>query len=181
LHRFCPVALGLIDVIEAFKDSLSTESAEIRIRTEHREYSKRASVQYGVSSLMGLHMVTSGCPILDKFRPMVHTHLPFGTLEETMFRLVSMYLLAQFYRDGAGEKPDWSLAGLVEICEQVGKVNQAFARRLVSINPQDASLNGLANLDCFTTVTAFSIVQDSLKELQPLFHAYLETPPNPTE
>jgi hypothetical protein len=173
-HPHCPVAANLVEVIEAFRDRLSTEETDIVIRHESREYHRRAPVQYGVSSLMGLHMVTSGCPILDKLRPMAATHLPFATIEETTYRAVSMYLLAQFFRMQRGQEADWKLQNLVRICEDIGKVNQAFSKRILSINPQDASLNAIANLDCFSTVTALSIVRDNLKELEALFAAHLD-------
>ena len=173
-HARCPIAANLVDVIEAFRDCLSTEEADITIRSESREYHKRSPVQYGVGSLMGLYMVVSGCPIMDKLRPMVYTHLPFATVEDTMFRAVSMYLLAQYFLSQRGKTPDWKLEKLVRIYEDISVVNQSFAKRLLSINPKDASLNGLVGLDCFATATAFSIVQDSLHEIEPLFRAYLE-------
>jgi hypothetical protein len=172
-HPHCPIAVNLVDVIESFKDCLSVEEADITIRTEARQYHKRASLQHGISSLMGLHMVTSGCPVMDKLRPMVHTHLPFATVEETMYRSVSMYLLAQYFLNQRGKTPDWRLEKLVQIYDEIGRVNQSFAQRLLSINPRDASLNALVSLDCFATFTAFSIVRDSLKEMEYLFEAYL--------
>jgi hypothetical protein len=73
-----------------------------------------------------------------------------------------------------GRDPDWKLERLVRIYEDIGTVNQSFARRLLSISPKDASLNALVGLDCFATATAFSIVQDSLREIEPLFRAYLD-------
>jgi len=170
----CPAATGMADLIDSFKDCLSTEPAEITVAVEAREYRKRAPIQYGVSALMGLLMATSGCPVMEKLRPMVHVHLPFATIEETMFRAVSMYLLGQFFRQQRQLDADWTMDHLVKIFEDVAEVNQAFSRRLVSINPKDASLNALANLDCFAMVTSFSITKDKLKELEPLFHAYLE-------
>jgi hypothetical protein len=173
-HPWCPAAVALVDVIEAFRDTLSTEEAEIRISGENREYRRRAPAQYGVSSLMGLCMVTCGCPILDKLRPMVRTHLPFASIEETMYRLAGMYLLAQYFVQQGGKTPDWSLQKLVRLCEEVGLVNRAFSRRLLSIRPLDASLNALANLDCFTLSTAFSIDKGQLGQLEALFKAYVE-------
>jgi hypothetical protein len=169
----CPAATGLVDLIDSFKDCLSTEFAEITVAVDAREYRKRAPIQYGVSALMGLLMATSGCPVMEKLRPMVHVHLPFATIEETMYRAVSMYLLGQFFRQQHQLDADWGMDHLVKIFEEVAEVNQAFSRRLVSINPKDASLNALANLDCFAMVTSFSITKDKLKELEPLFHAYL--------
>lgn len=171
-HPHCPVAVSLGGVIEAFRDCISTTHAEILIRSDHREYRRQAPVQYGISSLMGVYMVTSGCPILDKLRPMVHTHLPFASIDETTYRLATMYLLAQYFIQQRGGWPDWKLRRLVELCEDIGRVNQAFAKRLLSINPQDASLNALASLDCFTLSTAFSIDRNELKDLESLFVAY---------
>ena len=90
-----------------------------------------------------------------------------------MFRAVSMYLLAQYFVSQRGKTPDWKLENLVRIYEDVRLVNQSFCRRLLSINPKDASLNALVGLDCFATVTAFSIETDSLKEMEALFEVYL--------
>ncbi len=174
LHPHCPVAAGMAGVIEAFRDCLSTERAEIVIRGESREYRREASLQYGVSSLMGLHMVTSGCPIMDKLRPMVRTHLPFASIDETTYRLTSMYLLAQFFVQQHGGEGDWELRRLVDLCDAVGQVNQGFSRRLLSINPRDASLNGLASLDCFTMSTAFAVDRERLSELEAVFRPYWE-------
>ncbi len=174
LHPHCPVAAGMAGVIEAFRDCLSTERAEIVIRGETREYRREASLQYGVSSLMGLHMVTSGCPIMDKLRPMVRTHLPFANIEETTYRLTSMYLLAQFFVQQHGGEGDWELRRLVDLCDAVGQVNQGFSRRLLSINPRDASLNGLASLDCFTMSAAFAVDRERLSELEAVFRPYWE-------
>ncbi|MFM1941406.1 MAG: hypothetical protein RI897_388 [Verrucomicrobiota bacterium] len=170
----CPAALGMSELMDSFKDCLSTDPADITVAVESREYRRRAPLQYGVSALMGLIMATSGCPVTEKLRPMVHVHLPFATIGETMYRAASMYLLAQFFRQNRGMEPDWQMENLVQIFEEVAEVNQSFARRLISINPKDASLNALANLDCFAMVTSFSITKDKLKELEPLFGAYLQ-------
>ena len=80
-HPQCPIARNLAGVIGEFAQSISFEEAEISIATEAREYRHRAPLQSGISSLIGLVMVTSGCPHLDKLRPMVYTHLPFSSTE----------------------------------------------------------------------------------------------------
>jgi hypothetical protein len=174
-HPHCPVAAGMAAVIESFRDCLSTERADIVIRGDSREYRRVAPLQYGVSSLMGLHMVTSGCPIMDKLRPMARTHLPFANIEETTYRLTSMYLLAQYFVQQNGGQGDWDLHRLVDLCDAVGQVNQGFSRRLLSISPRDASLNGLASLDCFTMSAAFAIDREQLSELATMFKPYLES------
>lgn len=172
-HLDCPIAANLVDIIESFKDTLSIEEADITIRSESREYHKHSTVQYGIGSLMGLYMVTSGCPIMDKLRPMVFTHLPFSSLEETIYRAVSMYLLAQYFREQEGQTGDWKLEKFTRIYEEIATVNQSFTKRLLSINPRDASLNALVGLDCFASAVAFSTVEDNLKEFQSLFQAHL--------
>jgi len=173
-HPHCPIAANLVDIIESFKDSLSIEEADIVIRSESREYHKRSTVQYGIGALMGLYMVTSGCPIMDKLRPMVFTHLPFSSLEETLFRAISMYLFAQYFRQLEGKTPDWKLEDFTKIYEDIATVNQSFTKRLLSINPADASLNALVGLDCFASAAAFSTIEDNVAEFQQIFEAYLQ-------
>jgi hypothetical protein len=60
--RYCPVVTNLVDVISAFKDSLSYEKAIITVETEERKYIKDTDLQKGLNSLVGIYMVTSGCP-----------------------------------------------------------------------------------------------------------------------
>jgi hypothetical protein len=92
------VAASLVDVVEAFKDLRSCDEADIEIATQDRTYRKRTPLQEGLSALVGIYMVTAGCPILDKLRPLVYTHAPFGSLEETTYRALAMYSLAQCLR-----------------------------------------------------------------------------------
>ncbi len=169
----CPAAASMADLVELFKDCLSTEVVEAEILTENRDYRKTISAQEGVSSLMGLYMATSGCPILDKLRPMVFTHLPFSTLKETVYRAVSAYLTAQFLRHKKGLPADWELTGFKRLYEDIATVNRAFAKRLMDVAVQDASLNALVKLDCLAGFTAFSIEKTFVRELEELFSAYL--------
>lgn len=180
-HPHCPVAVNLAEVIEFFKDFLSFEQAEVRIHTETREYYTRTPLQEGLRSLIGLIMVTSGCPILNKLRPMAYTHLPFSSLEETKYRAISMYLLAQYFLYREEKKPDWEIKNLARIYEDIIKVNQDFFRRLASIGPKDASLNALASLSCFASVLSFSIKDDYLEDLKALFTVYLDEKTFPSE
>lgn len=173
----CPAALSLIEVVEQFKDSWSIENAEVTVTMPARQYRRTVPLQAGVSSLIGLHMATSGCPIMNKLRPMVHTHLPFATVDETIYRSISMYLLAQFFRNKRGHKADWELKDLVKIYDEINVVNQSFCKRLMSIKATDASLNALSGLDCFASITALSIVEDTLHELESLFQAYFSDKP----
>ncbi len=171
-HSRCPVAVGLVDVVEAFKNRVSHEVVDVKVITPSRTYCKRVSMQEVVGSLMGLHMASGGCPILDKLRPMVATHLPFATAEEAVLRMISTYLLAQHFRAKRGLAPDWELQQLVADCEDFNVVNTAFGQRLQSINTLDASLNALVGLDCFAGLTGMSISENYLDEMEGLFAAY---------
>jgi len=169
---FCPVARSLAPVIERFAQHISFEEADVVVTTPAREYRKRISLQRGVAAIFGLIMATSGCPVLDKLRPMAFTHLPFADMGETKYRSITMYLFAQYARARKGLPADYELKGLEEIYTAVGQVNQDFIKRLRDIDMQDANFNALAGLDCFCisddTVLAFSV-----DKLERIFASYL--------
>lgn len=170
----CPVGVSLIDLVDLFKDCLSTDVSEMSIVSEDREYRKTIGIQFGISSLMGLYMATSGCPVIDKLRPMVLTHLPFSSLEETTYRSLSMYLVAQYLRHRRGEKADWDLKDLMSSYDAVNAVNRAFIQRLHSVAPKDANANALVNLDCLPGYARFSLNKNYFDKLEGVFFPYLE-------
>lgn len=172
----CPVALRIAPVVEQFKDSISYEEADVTVDAGGRRYTKRVPMQIGVSGLIGLVMATSGCPVLDKLRPMVFTHLPFPSLQETMYRSMSMYLLGQFFVEKKGGTPDRTLDGLAAIFARIGKVNASIAERLRPLVPRDATINAVINLDCFATFTKSAIDKSSMAWLERLFQPYWDKP-----
>jgi len=173
-HAFCPVAANLVEVVEYFKDVRSCEEADVEISTESRTYTKRTPLQEALSGLTGIYMVTSGCPILDKLRPMVYTHTPFASLEETTYRAVSMYCLAQFFRSLRGKKPDWELGGLTKIYEEIVEVNSSFHLRILEVHTADAGLNALIRLDCYAQFTNALLLRKGLGAIERLFGSYLD-------
>ena len=172
----CPVAEALVEPIDYFKDALSSTESEVEIVTESRTYRKKTALAAGVSGLIGLVMSTSGCPILDKLKPMVREHLPFASLKESLYRFLSMYTLAQALRQVKGLKPDWDLKGLIQLLEDLRTVNRAFCQRLYAVCRKDASLNALVHLDCFADNTAFFLKRKGLDELSRSFDAHLQDP-----
>lgn len=170
----CPVAVSLVGLIELFKDCLSTEVVEVTITSPEREYRKRMGIQDGLSSLMGVYMAAAGCPILDKMRPMLYSHLPFSTLRETVYRSVSMYLMAQLLLHRRGRPATLDLQPLVKVFEEIGEVNRAFIKRLHSLKLKDASLNALVRLDCLAGYSTFQINKDHIQQLEAVFGPYLE-------
>jgi hypothetical protein len=173
----CPIAANLVDVVDCFKDFISYEEAEVEVETEERVYKKHTSLQKGISSLIGIYMVTSGCPIMDMLRPMVRTHLPFATAEETMYRAFSMYLLAQYYLNRKGAKPDWQFADLTKIYADVHIVNKSFCERLMEAQIKDGIVNAVATLDCFAEFIEAPLQKRVLDKMEALFFAYLKPAP----
>ncbi len=167
-HPFCPVALNLVDILPEFVDVLSFEETEVVVKSDRRTYSAHGPVQQGLSSLLGIYMVSSGCPILSYLRPMVRFHLPFASVEETVYRSVSTYLLRQYFRHIHGEKTDWDLKGLMQIYTDVQQVNMDMAERLRSVPAKDANVNALIILDIFAKELPDNI-KESLKSLEYLF------------
>lgn len=169
----CPAAVSMVDVVELFQGFTSYDKVDVLIETAARSYVKRTSLQEAVSSLVGLYMATSGCPIIGKFKPMVRYHLPFATLDETRYRVMSMYLLAQYLVGKQGGTPDWELKDLVTMYEEIQTVNSHFFKRLSNATSGDASVNALVILDVFAGTISFTIDEQVLDELRQLFDAYL--------
>ena len=172
-YKNCPIVESIVDVIDFFKNSASYEEVDVSIETEARTYFKHTTHQKSVSPLIGIYMVTSGCPVMDKLKPMVRYHLPFATEDETRYRVISMYLIAQYFIHRKGGEPDWDLKNLVKIYDEVRVVNKSFSKRLSNIKIEDASINALIILDCFADFVKFSISKDMLDDMKTLFKAYL--------
>lgn len=172
-HKHCPIASNLVGIVENFADLLSHEKARVTVETEDRNYQKDTTVQAGLSSMLGIVMTTSGCPVMEPLKPMVRFHLPFASIEETIFRMTSMYLLAQYVRKQEGLSYDWDLNGLAQIYSDVSKANKDFSQRLVEAAEKDANVNALVELDVFASMVQL-LAEDAISELKPYYSAYLK-------
>jgi hypothetical protein len=169
-HAHCPVAVALSDVVEAFKDSVSWIPVDVTVECEQRTYQRRTTLQSALSALTGILMPTAGCPVLDRMRPMVETHLPFANQPETTYRFISMFLFAQFSRRRSGEHPDWTLEGLKAYLREVALVNTSFSERLNRIpHKGDANVNAVAILDSLAALTGIRIENGDLSHWVRLF------------
>jgi hypothetical protein len=164
----CPIAVNLSSLVDRFKDSLSFENTTVTVQAPQRAYVKQTSLQQGLSSIIGIYMVTSGCPVMDPLRPNVRFHLPFASGEETIHRAVSLYLMTQYFRMRRGETPDWTLEHLAEIYRGVWRVNKGITQRLASASSQDANVNAVIVLSMFGS-NLDDYLEDSLKGIEPLF------------
>ncbi len=171
-HPFCPIAENLVELVDFFRDMISYDEVNLKIQCEEREYVKLTTLQQGISSLIGIYMVTSGCKIMEKLKPMVRYHLPFASMWETEYRVLSMYLLAQYFLYKRGKAPDWDLKYLFDIYTNVQMVNRSICQRLSNIKVQDAALNALIKLDIFAKRISVSLDRNVLDELEGLFGSY---------
>ncbi len=171
-HAYCPIAANLSGIVSEFANLLSHEKVTVTVACEERFYGKDTTVQGGLSPLLGIIMTTSGCPVMEQLKPMVRFHLPFASLDETIFRGVAMYLLAQYYRQQDGKSVMWSLDGLGPIYTEVGTVNRDFAKRMRAAAKKDANVNALVNLDVFASMMQFA-AEDTLARLKPHYAALI--------
>ncbi len=170
---YCPVALSISGIINKFRNRKSYEKILLRVETPERLYEKKTPLQQGLGSLLGIFMVTTGCPVMRILRPMVRFHLPFATIEETVYRSASCYLLGQYFKVKKDKKPDWDLKGLAKAYEEIQKVNLGITNRLRSISDEDANANAIIVLDVFAKALSSSIFVD-LRELEYLYQDLLD-------
>ena len=175
--EYCPVAVNLVDVVTTFQDRESFEPAEVVIETAQRTYTKNVALQKGISSLLGILMSTSNCPIMDNLRPMTRFHLPFATTVETFYRMISMYITAQFIRSRKGLTPDWELKKLLDIYKKVASVNKGISQRLVNASSKDANVNAVVILHSFGDGISF-FVESGLEDIEGMFRQYLSDDQN---
>ena len=173
-HQHCPPAAHLGDIMGRLGRIPPYETVDLQVVTSERETRQTTSATTALSSLMGLVMASSGCPIAAYFRPMARFHLPLASPEETIFRVISSYLLAQYFRTQQGLEFDSTLRGLVRIYEDMQAVNAAFAERLKA-SGEVKETNAVAQLDLYAQVLPI-VIKDSVEELLPLFEAFTAQP-----
>ncbi len=172
-HRYCPLALSIVDIVEHFDHVLSYDSIHLDVLTEDRHISQQTSAQMGLSSLMGLLIATSGCPHTEYFKPMARFHLPLASRDETIYRAVSTYLLAQYFIHREGGEADFKLEGLKRIYDNIQEVNYSVAERLRAASKADSPVNAIVILDTYAKAIPF-VIEDSLEYIKYLFDPYIK-------
>lgn len=156
-REFCAIAANLAEVTRLFADKASVDMVEVRVISHEREYFKKTSLQNALSSIIGLYMATSGCPVMEPLKPMARHHLPFATLEETAFRAISTYLLQQYKIKQKGGQPDWDLVELRKAYKNIEALNVAMTDRVRKSSNKDANYNAVIILDAFAKMVPFTI------------------------
>jgi hypothetical protein len=168
----CPVATALASVIERFENVFSYDEVDLEVITSQRHVTQHTTAQRALGSFIGLLFATSGCPHTDYFKPMARFHLPLASLEDTMFRVTSMYLMAQYFRHKEGEECEFELTGLAEIFDNMHQLNIMVTERIRSATQTDSSINAVIQLDSILGLMPY-ISEEKMAEIRHLFAAYL--------
>ncbi|WP_148862970.1 DUF6901 family protein [Marinobacter fonticola] len=163
--EYCPAAVDILPVVEAFRDENAYQKVTVNVEDERRRYEKETTLEESLRSLLGLIMATSRCPILGELRPMAIHHMPFANAEEFITRSVSLYLLQQYFVKRNHGEPDWNLQGLVDRNQRLQLVNQALWQRIHTVCKGDSNLKALLNFFSMASSVTFSL-ETQLRKLE---------------
>jgi hypothetical protein len=156
-HPRCPIAVNIFEIVEEFKNMISYTECMVRCTTPERIYLKKTTIMEGLSSIFGIIMATSDCPIMDFFKPMARFHLPFSAVEETTFRVISMFLLRQYFMSGKENAIHMDLNQLTQKYAQVSLVNEGLFTRIRSLGNKDADKNAVIMLHSLSQILSSDI------------------------
>lgn len=155
----CPFAVALREPVARLSDIASYEEVEAVVHWRGREIRQATTIQRAAGALLGAVSATSGCPHTLPLKAMAWFHWPFSTSDETIYRSLGTYLLAQHLRKQRGLEPDWELDGLRATYRNLRQVNQGMANRLRAAADRDSSVNAIILLDLLAADTLYSIDQ----------------------
>lgn len=173
-ETYCPVAGCLARIVHKFSHLLSYDKVMLEVKTRERDISQETTVQRAIASYMGLVMATCGCPHTEFLRPMARFHLPLASEEETIYRAISMYALAQHFVGQQGGRLDNDFKGLEQKYRNLQLINETILGRLQAASDTDSSVNGLLNLDVYARAMPY-VIEDKIDELKYLFTSYLQS------
>jgi len=165
---YCPLAVNISELVTSFKDMVSHESCNVSCITAERTVTKNTLVQDGLSSIMGIIMATSGCPTMEILKPMARFHLPFATVDEAMFRSISVYLLRQYFSHQKGGSSDFFLKNVKSYYQEIENVNKGILNRIKHASRLDADRNAIVILNALAQILNMEI-DDDLRSLRSIF------------
>ena len=171
-HNHCPMALQLYDIVERFHDTRSIDKVELEVLTEERQVIQTLDIQRAIASILDLILPVCGCPKTAHLKPLARFHLPLASEEETVFRVTSMYLLAQYFLSQTSKKANIELDGLTRIYEDLHIINKAMANRLRGVTQSDSLKNALTLVDMYSILVPL-LLEDQLAEMRVFFESYL--------
>lgn len=140
---YCPIAVNISELVDEFKNVFSYKNCIVRCTAPERTYFKKTTITQGLFSILGVINATSECPIMSFFKPMARFHLPFSTVEETLVRATSIYLLRQYFDYQKGLMPDLDLKKFEAFYIKVKYVNEGILRRIKTVGTKDANKNAI--------------------------------------
>ncbi len=167
-HTRCPAAVDLHAAATKFSAIASYKNARVSVVVGERTYISTCDINTGLRSLFGLYMALSGCPITNRMRPLALRHLPFSSMQETLSRVVSHYLLKQYFVHKTGGTPDWELKELIALYEALDTVNSTFINRVRHASERDSNLNAICGFGTFSRLYTMAL-DDLLEEDKSLF------------
>ncbi|MGQ3684256.1 MAG: DUF6901 family protein [Candidatus Loosdrechtia sp.] len=166
--KYCPAAVDIEHIAEKFQKIRSIERADIWVHTKERAYFKNCNVQDGLTSLLGLVLASSACPVFSRLKPLTYFHLPFATLVETIHHLIGTYLIKQHMIHSGGTcSPDWELTGIKNLYKELEITNIHFMNRIRNVSVFDANLNAIQVFVAIAGLVEMD-VNEILTELVPL-------------
>jgi Domain of unknown function (DUF6901) len=174
----CPTAADMADVIQDFSGVMSYDTCQVRCVTPERTYLKKTAVMTGLASLLGLVMATSGCPPMAFLVPMARFHLPFASIEETLLRSTSIFLLRQYFEHKNGNHPDLDLNRLRAHYDDLQVINKGILARIQQVCSNDCDKNAIFSFHSMAQL--FSMEIDlNLGSLAYLFDPLIHPTVNP--
>lgn len=168
MHQYCPIAVNITDLVNRFKDILSHKNCRVVCETADRTYSKNTSAMEALTSVFGIVMATSNCPVMDFLKPMARYHLPFSSVEETTARSTSLFLLGQYFEYKKGRESSFDFNKLEKSYARAQMVNEGLLERIRSLGNRDADKNAIITLHSISQFLSMEM-DDSLNTIAHLF------------
>lgn len=167
----CPVAINLVSLLDLCGHLVSHKQMTVEVITDRRTIRADTTAQHIASSILGLIMATSPCPHTEFLKPMARFHLPLADQTETIYRVTTMFLLAQYFRQKDKLPYSLELDELLALYQNLQVINLHLSQRLKTAISEDAAVNGVILLDLLSKSVSWSI-EDGLEEIHHLFDGY---------
>ncbi|MBF0102301.1 MAG: hypothetical protein HQK77_15475 [Desulfobacterales bacterium] len=165
---FCPIAVNIAHLVEEFKDMISHQTCIVRCMTPERTYQKKTTIMEALSSIFGIIMATSNCPIMEFLKPMARFHLPFATVEEQMVRSLSLYLLGEYFENKDKSEIHFDTKKFDQHYQKVMILNKGFISRIKAVAKKDADVNAIYILHSISELLT-SEIKFRLNLIEPIF------------
>lgn len=156
----CPLALNISGLAEIFADYSSFEKVLVKVRNEIRTYEKEMEFQDGLKSIMGIYFAASGCPHMKLLKPMAHFHLPFASIEETLFRHMGNFFLYEYFSREHKDGIQIDIKDISKYYRNIDQVSIGIYNRVSKVSKKDANKNAIVILNSYGQLMSFESTQN---------------------